>query len=402
MTDIDLDEYNYDLPREKIAQYPLPERDSSKVLVYRNGVITEGIFGDLDRYIPSGSLLVFNNTKVIKARLLFHKDSGAWIEILCLEPLSPAGYDESLSSKDAVEWKCIVGNLKKWKSLTAKAEFRWKNRKYELTAHKLNPEGDAMRIRFIWNCTGATFAQVIEAAGHTPLPPYIERPDEMEDSKRYQTIYSMIQGSVAAPTAGLHFTLELLRKLYGKEITTTEVTLHVGAGTFQPIKSGNVLSHQMHSEHFFLNAECIEMVLKNQGSVIPVGTTSVRTLESLYWLGVKLLYNPDMEPLELYLDQWEEYTLPGTIPAYQSLETILAWMQKKRIHSLHATTRILIIPGYEFRMINGMITNFHLPRSTLLLLISAWVGSDWKKIYDYALDNSFRFLSYGDGSILFR
>jgi S-adenosylmethionine:tRNA ribosyltransferase-isomerase len=402
MIDIDLNEYNYDLPSEKIAQYPLSERDGSKVLVYRSGYITEDSFGDLDKHIPSDSLLVFNNTKVIKARLIFNKDSGAKIEILCLEPLSPGDYTLSLNSKDKVEWKCMIGNLKKWKSGPIKTSFRLNSKEYELFAQKLNPEGDAVRIRFSWNCAAATFAKVIEAVGHTPLPPYISRPDEEEDSFRYQTIYSMVQGSVAAPTAGLHFTRNLLDKLYGNGIMSAELTLHVSAGTFQPIKSGDILKHLMHSEHFFITADTIEMLLKNLGSIVAVGTTSVRTLESLYWLGVKLLRNPEKESPELFLDQWEAYSLPDSIPSIQSLEVLLLWMHKHKVRTIHAPTRILIVPGYIFRMINGLITNFHLPGSTLLLLISAWVGADWKKIYDYALNNNFRFLSYGDGSLLFR
>ena len=402
MIDIDLSEYNYDLPSEKIAQYPLSERDGSKVLVYRNGNITEDSFSNLDEHIPSGSLLVFNNTKVIKARLIFNKDSGARVEILCLEPALPAEYTSSLNSRDVVEWRCMIGNLKKWKSGTIRTGFKWNNNDCELIAQRLNREGDEERIRFSWNCASATFAQVLEAAGHTPLPPYIGRPDEEEDNYSYQTIYSMIQGSVAAPTAGLHFTRNLLDKLYRNGIMSAELTLHVSAGTFQPIKSDNILHHLMHSEHFFVTDDTIEVLLKNPDSIVAVGTTSVRTLESLYWLGVKLLRNPEIEHRELFLDQWEAYSLPDSIPSSQSLEALLSWMYKYKVRTLHAPTRILIVPGYIFRMINGLITNFHLPGSTLLLLISAWVGTDWKKIYNYALNNNFRFLSYGDGSLLFR
>jgi S-adenosylmethionine:tRNA ribosyltransferase-isomerase len=296
----------------------------------------------------------------------------------------------------------LIGNLKKWKSGTIKTGFRWNSNDYELFAQRLNPEGDAVRIRFSWNCPAATFAQVIEAAGHTPLPPYINRPDEEEDSSRYQTIYSMVQGSVAAPTAGLHFTRNLLDKLFSNGIMSAELTLHVSAGTFQPVKSDNILKHFMHSEHFFVTSDTIEILFKNLGSIVAVGTTSVRTLESLYWLGVKVLRNPEKEPPELFLDQWEAYSLPDSIPSSESLEALLLWMHKHQVRTIHAPTRILIVPGYKFRIINGLITNFHLPGSTLLLLISAWVGTDWKKIYDYALNNDFRFLSYGDGSLLFR
>jgi len=402
MISVNLNEYDYNLPSEKIAQYPLSERDSSKVLIYKNGDINEDLFREIDKYIPTDSLLVFNNTKVIKARLIFHKDTGARIEIFCLEPLSPGDYALSFGSREKVEWKCIIGNLKKWKSGTIKTNFIWNTKNFELHAEKLNEDGDALRIRFSWNCPGITFGDVIEAAGHIPLPPYLNRPDEECDSIRYQTIYSMVKGSVAAPTAGLHFTRHLLDKLYRKGIKSAELTLHIGAGTFQPIKSDNVLEHEMHSEHFYIPAETIEMLLKNLGSIVPVGTTSARTLESLYWLGIKLLHHPETEPDELFLKQWEAYDLAGSVSPYHSLEILLLWMQQNKLGSVHAPTRIIIVPGYSFRMIKGLITNFHLPRSTLLLLISAWVGDDWKKIYNYALNNNFRFLSYGDGSLLFR
>lgn len=402
MINIDLNEYAYDLVPEKIAQYPLSERDSSRLLIYKNGNISEDLFRNLDRYIPSESLLVCNNTKVIKARLFFHKDSGAAIEVFCLEPLSPEDYVLSFTAKEPVEWKCLIGNLKKWKGGILRTIFIRNGKSYVLNAERLNEQGEAWRIRFSWNCPEMTFGDVIENAGHIPLPPYLNRSDEKEDIIRYQTVYSLVKGSVAAPTAGLHLTKNVIGKLHRKGVTSAEITLHVGAGTFQPVKTDNILDHEMHSEQFFIRAETIEIILKNPDNIIAVGTTSARTLESLYWLGIKLLMNPKTEPSGLFLDQWEAYSLKGSLTPYQSLEIVLLWMRKHNVRTLHAPTRLIIVPGYEFRMINGLVTNFHLPGSTLLLLVSAWAGNDWKRIYHYALSNNFRFLSYGDGSLIFR
>jgi S-adenosylmethionine:tRNA ribosyltransferase-isomerase len=400
--EIDLKEYNYNLHEDRIAQYPLEERDRSRLLLFKNGNISEDIFKNIDNHIPSGSLLVFNNTKVIRARLIFRKESGARIELLCLEPLSPEDYALSLSSKNSVEWKCLIGNIKKWKDITISTTFLGNKKQFKVVAEKINPEGDAWRIRFSWDDGNLTFGEVIESAGHVPLPPYLNRPDEAQDIIRYQTIYSQVSGSVAAPTAGLHFTKEVLKKLMIKDIQTANLTLHVGAGTFQPIKSDNIIDHQMHSEHFFISVETIELILKNTGSVLAVGTTTVRTIESLYWIGLKLTENPTISPEDLYLGQWEAYSLKSTLKVSQSLETILSWMQRNKLCYLHVPTRIIIVPGYNFKIISGMVTNFHQPKSTLLLLVSAWVGSDWKKIYRHALENNFRFLSYGDSSLLLR
>ena len=402
MIHIDLSEYDYDLPEDKIAQYPLEKRDESRMLLFRNNNISEDIFKNIDNHIPSGSLLVFNNTKVIRARLIFRKDSGAKIEVFCLEPSTPCDYAMSFSSKNRVEWKCLIGNIRKWKRGILNIGFSKNNKQYKLFAEMLNSEGDAWRIKFSWDASELTFGEVIEATGHIPIPPYLNRPDEEEDSVRYQTIYSQVRGSVAAPTAGLHFTKEVIKKLLIKDIQTVELTLHVGAGTFQPIKSDSILEHQMHSEHFFISARAIEIILKNIGSIIAVGTTSVRTLESLYWLGLKLMEDSMIAPDELYLGQWEPYSLKNTADPMQSLETILFWMKKNNLTHLHAPTRIMIIPGYNFIFTDGIITNFHQPKSTLLLLISAWVGDYWKKIYGYALENDFRFLSYGDSSLLLK
>jgi S-adenosylmethionine:tRNA ribosyltransferase-isomerase len=402
MIRIDLKDYDYDLPTEKIAQYPLEERDGSRLLLYKSKNISEDVFKNIGQHIPQGSLLVFNNTKVIRARLIFQKESGARIEIFCLEPLSPNDYVLSFSSKNSVEWKCLIGNIKKWKKGIISTNFTLNHKQYKLLAQKLDPDGDAWRIRFSWNDCNLVFSEVIEATGHVPLPPYLNRTDEAIDSVRYQTIYSQVKGSVAAPTAGLHFTKEILNKLFTRDIQTTQLTLHVGAGTFQPIKSGNILEHQMHSEHLFIPAGTIEMILKNIGSIIAVGTTSVRTLESLYWLGVKLSKEPMISPDDLFLGQWEAYSMINSASPGQSLETILSWMDRNKLTNLHALTKIIIIPGYLFNLTDGIVTNFHLPKSTLLLLISAWAGDDWKRIYKYGLENDFRFLSYGDSSLLLK
>ena len=400
MIEIDLKEYDYDLPENKIAQHPLKERDGSRLLLYKNKSISEDAFSNIDKHLPSRSLLVFNNTKVIKARLIFHKETGARIEIFCLEPLMPGDHSLAFSSRNSVEWKCFIGNTKKWKEGFISSSFKVSNRQYKLFADKLNPEGDAWRVRFTWDPADLSFGEILELAGHVPLPPYISRPDIPDDSIRYQTIYSLIKGSVAAPTAGLHFTKEVLNKLAFKDIQTTHLTLHVGAGTFQPVKSVNILEHKMHSEHFSVSANSIETLLKNTGSIIAVGTTSVRTLESLFWLGRKLIEEPSISPDNLYLDQWEAYTMKKGQNLSESYEAVLLWMQKHKLDHIQVPTRIIIVPGYDFKVTNGIITNFHQPKSTLLLLISAWVGYDWKRIYRYALDNDFRFLSYGDSSLL--
>ena len=402
MYKINLNEYDYGLPDERIAQHPEKERDRSKLLLYAQNSISADIFKNIDKYIPSDSLLVFNNTRVIRARLLFRKESGAKIELLCLEPLSPAEYELSLGSKQPVEWKCIIGNLKRWKSGLISQEFGFRNKKYILSAEKINLEGEAWRIRFWWNNQDMSFSEVIEATGHIPLPPYIKREDEEDDNIRYQTVYSLIRGSVAAPTAGLHFTPELLDKIKRKGIGIAELTLHIGAGTFKPVKTNDVKEHEMHTEHFIIERKTIESLLNYQQKIIPVGTTTVRSLESLYWLGVKTLLYPSDFSGFLTLGQWEAYKINEQITVTESLEAILHLMLREKLSFLCASTKIMIIPGYDFKIINGLITNFHQPRSTLLLLISAWVGNNWKRIYEFALDNKFRFLSYGDSSLLFR
>ena len=399
---MNLRDFNYELPPEKIARYPARERDLSKLLVYRDGKITTDIFRNADRYIPADSLLVFNNARVIRARILFRKPTGASVEILCLEPLSPAGYSQSFGSRDPVEWKCIVGNLRKWKSGAISTTYISDGAAYELNAVRIAEEGEAWRIRFEWGSSGLSFAEVIELAGVMPLPPYINRNAGPEDLVRYQTVYASISGSVAAPTAGLHFTDIVLGRLGTAGVRSAEITLHVGAGTFKPVKSDKITDHLMHSEHFSVTIETIGLLRMNLGNIIAVGTTSVRTLESLYWLGVKILNRSIAAGAGPRLDQWEAYTLQQEISASDSLDAITEYMRKGQLSRLDALTGIMIVPGYRFRMTDGMITNFHQPGSSLLMLIAAWLNESWREIYDYALRNDFRFLSYGDASLLFR
>jgi S-adenosylmethionine:tRNA ribosyltransferase-isomerase len=402
MIDIELIDYDYDLPIDRIAQYPVNERDMSQLLIYKDDKIYKDIFRNVYNYIPSDSLLVFNNSRVIRARIIFRKATGASIEVLCLEPLLPSEYELSFSSKEPVEWKCIAGNLKRWKRDEIVTQFDFSGKTYKLKAEKLHVEGDALRVRFSWNSTDISFAEVIDETGHIPLPPYINREDEIEDTTRYQTIYSSIKGSVAAPTAGLHFTDEVLGILKETGIKSAFVTLHIGAGTFKPVKTENISGHEMHCEHFFITRDTIESILDTIGKIIAVGTSSVRTLESLYWIGIKLINNPTGYTNEISLGQWESYEMETKISVKESLESLLKFMNDQNLSYLKSSTSIIIIPGYDFRVISGMITNFHQPRSTLLLLISAWVGKSWKEIYRFALENGFRFLSYGDSSLLIR
>ena len=397
--DINIDDFDYSLPEERIAKHPVAQRDDSKLLLYINGHISEDKFNNIEEHLPSGSLLVFNNTMVIKARLLFQKTTGAAIEVFCLEPVSPAEYQQSFSSTKEVEWKCIIGNLKKWKTGTITTQFDFKGKHYELEAHKVSPDGEAWRIRFKWNPSVLTFGEVIEGAGHIPLPPYLNRKDEAEDYYRYQTIYATVKGSVAAPTAGLHFTDEVFSGLKDKGIDKAEITLHVGAGTFKPVKSGNITDHEMHCEHYFVTAETLEKLIRYRGKIIAVGTTSVRTLESLYWLGVRMLEETPGSG-DFVTDQWEYDKPDSDFSLEDSFKSILDFMKDQNISILHASTKIMILPSYKFRVIKGMITNFHQPKSTLLLLIAAWTGNRWRDLYKYALENNFRFLSYGDSCLL--
>ncbi len=395
---ISISEYDYDLPDSRIAKYPLEERDNSKLLIYREGVIAEDIFLNLPKHLFANDLLVVNNTRVIHSRLFFQKPTGAIIEIFCLEPYLPSDYLFALQSTRSCTWVCFAGNLKKWKEGTLKKEIETPQGKILLEAIKKEQSVNQLIIEFRWD-KEITFAQILELTGETPIPPYLNRNSEDIDKERYQTVYSLREGSVAAPTAGLHFTGEVFERLRQKDISTTEVTLHVGAGTFKPVQTESVSEHEMHSEFFSVSAKTLEL-LKNNSEVVSVGTTSLRTLESLYWLALKIWTNPDITHSEL--GQWEPYSLTGNISYPDAMEILLKHMAKNKMDTFHAKTKIMIVPGYEIRSAKALVTNFHQPKSTLLLLVSAFVGSDWKQIYSYALANDFRFLSYGDSSLLFR
>jgi len=397
--EIHIDDFDYELPDERIAKYPLPERDKSKLLVWKNGRIAESVFQNLNEFIPENSLLVFNNTKVIQARLIFRKETGALIEIFCLEPQEPSDYAQAFAQTQSCTWLCLVGNSKRWKE----GKLGCMVQGTRCTVEKLKSYGETHLIRFEWDNPDWTFADVLEKYGELPIPPYLNRKTEASDKQTYQTIYSKIKGSVAAPTAGLHFTEAVFQSLQAKKIEREELTLHVGAGTFKPVKSETLSGHEMHSEWFSVKKSTIEQLIKKEGQVIAVGTTSVRTLESLYYIGVILEKNPDAKPEELTIDQWTPYPENEdhlALPASGALRNLLEYMERNRLETLVTHTQILIAPGYSFKIVNGMITNFHQPKSTLLLLISAFVGSRWKEIYNYALANDFRFLSYGDSSLL--
>lgn len=390
--------FSYQLPEERIAIHPLPERDKSKLLVYKSGEIEENTYAQLADYLPADSLLIFNNTRVMAVRLLFTKHTGSTIELFCLEPADDyPDVTTAMLQKGAVRWKCLVGGAKKWKEETLSS----KKGKDVLTARKISQEKDYFIIEFTWNDLNLSFADVLQSFGAIPLPPYLNRKAEEEDAERYQTIYARYNGSVAAPTAGLHFTDTLFNKLQEKGIEKDFVTLHVGAGTFKPVKTESIAEHDMHAEFIEVSASLIEHLISFlTKNIVAVGTTSLRTIESLYWMGVKVIDNKDILPESISLLQWEAYHLPQDIAAKDALQALHSWMQEMNIEKLIAKTKILIAPGYRLRIAKALITNFHQPQSTLLLLIAAIVGDDWRKIYDYALEHDFRFLSYGDGSLL--
>lgn len=402
---LSIEPFDYLLPEDRIAYHPLPERDQSKLLIYKNGLICDDIYRNLSNYIPTGSFMVFNNTRVIEARLMFQKDTGGMIEVFCLEPDSVyAGVSDAMSQVGSVRWLCLIGGASKWKKgLILSQTLRNGDETIRLEAKYLEKRNDAFLIELTWNGDQLSFAELLHIAGHVPLPPYIKRKDEPEDAERYQTIYAKFEGSVAAPTAGLHFTETVLDKLKNKGVHTGYVTLHVGAGTFKPVKAERMADHDMHAEFMELDLQFIKALRKHIDSpVVAVGTTSLRTLESLYWLGFKLLENPAAfnQGLPGVL-QWEAYEYdPLKWTAAESLDRIMLYMQEKNLNRLIAKTEIIIAPGYRFKTVKGLVTNFHQPRSTLLLLVAALVGEQWKNIYDYALKNDFRFLSYGDGSLL--
>ena len=397
---IQIADYNYSLPDERIARYPLPERDHSKLLIYRPGeAVTHRHFYDLPTLLPEGALMVMNNTRVIQARLHFTKTTGALIEVFLLEPHTPREYQQNFSSSSSVSWICMVGNLKKWKGEILQREITLTDgRTLTLRAERHAPCATGHVVTFQWDLP-VSFAHILEAVGELPIPPYLNRATEESDLTTYQTVYSKIKGSVAAPTAGLHFTERVLADCRQRGIQLAEVTLHVGAGTFRPVKAENIGGHDMHAEWISVSRSLIEQLLAHGGHCIAVGTTSVRTLESLYYIGCLLHANPDAE--DLHIPQWMPYDNPQTLTATEALTAILAWMDRTGNQTVQTATQIIIAPGYHYHIADTIITNFHQPQSTLLLLVSAFVRGDWHRIYDYALANDFRFLSYGDSSILF-
>lgn len=397
---IKISEFNYPLPDERIAKFPLPVRDQSKLLVYKHGNVSETIFTSLPELIPAGSLMIFNNTKVIQARLHFRKETGALIEVFCLEPIAPNDYVLSFQQTERCSWLCMIGNLKKWKEGSLTREIVVKGMPVVLKATRGECRGTSHWIYFSWNNKEVTFAEILEVVGELPIPPYLNRETQESDKETYQTVYSKIDGSVAAPTAGLHFTEGVMQDLEKRGVELEELTLHVGAGTFRPVKSVEIVDHEMHTEFISVTRKTIERLIAHQGRAVAVGTTSVRTLESLYHMGVTLSRHPDATEKELHVNQWQPYKFLPDLTAVEALEHILAYMNRNGLEVLHSSTQIIIAPGYEYHIVKAIVTNFHQPQSTLLLLVSAFVHGDWKKIYDYALSHDFRFLSYGDSSLL--
>ena len=425
--EIHISDYSYDLPDERIAKFPMAERDHSKLLLYNKGVVEEDVFYNLPKYLPQGALMVMNNTKVIQARLHFRKNTGALIEIFLLEPSVPADYEQMFQQTHRCSWLCLVGNQKKWKEGALVRDFEIKNEKFQISAIRKGEQGTSQLIEFEWDNANINFADILDVLGELPIPPYLNRETQESDKTTYQTVYSKIKGSVAAPTAGLHFTERVLNEVDAHGIEREEVTLHVGAGTFRPVKSSTIGEHPMHTEYIAVHRHTIERLLAHNAEAIAVGTTSVRTLESLYYMGLKVLANPNISEDELHVNQWEPYgneelrmkfasqghTLEERTPhsrreneelfsasAVESLQALLDWMIKHELTVLHSSTQIIIAPGYDYHIVKMLITNFHQPQSTLLLLVSAFVHGDWHKIYDYALAHDFRFLSYGDSSLL--
>jgi len=393
--DIQISQYDYDLPDIRIAKYPLSQRDSSKLLVYKQGKIDQTVFSSISAHLPPRSLLVYNNTKVIHARLFFQKDTGAIIEIFCLEPIQPSDYQMVFQSTKRCTWKCMVGNLKKWKQGALTLVCDVKGVSIELVAER-DMINSQIHIHFSWNNVGVTFGDILEAIGKLPIPPYLHRESEENDEITYQTVYSKEQGSVAAPTAGLHFTDEVLARLHQTGICTTEITLHVGAGTFLPVKSATIGEHTMHTEMVVISKQTIKHLQASIGNIIAVGTTSVRSLESLYHIGVQV----SKQQYHLSVSQWEPYSDHQLLSPFEALQAVIQYLNNNGLTEIRFSTNIIILPSYQRKIVTGLITNFHQPKSTLLLLIAAFVGEDWKKMYEYALNNDFRFLSYGDSSLL--
>jgi len=399
ISEIKISDFTYDLPEERIAKFPLASRELSKLLVFKDDLTEHRSFVDIEDYLPANALLVFNNTRVVQARLLFSKTEGAKpIEVFCLEPFEQE-VEMAMAATNRVQFYCLVGNAKRWNdTLILSREISLGDEHFQFRAEKVRREGDSFIIQFSWD--GArTFAEVLEEAGKVPLPPYLKRDSEQSDKERYQTVYAKHNGSVAAPTAGLHFTEKILAKLATKGISIAETTLHVGAGTFKPVSTEDVRNHEMHAEEVHITASFVEKLIAHNGPIFSVGTTSTRTLESLYWMGVKCLEDKHISSLKL--NQWDAYNLPQNVAVKTALEALLAFLQRTEAKHLFTHTQLIIAPGYQFRMIDGLITNFHQPGSTLILLVAAAVGQHWKNIYAEALKNDYRFLSYGDSSLLF-
>ena len=417
---IKISDYNYDLPDERIAKFPIAQRDHSKLLVYKHGEVSDDVFHHLPTYLPQGALMIFNNTKVIQARLHFRKETGALIEVFLMEPAEPTDYELMFQTTGHCSWLCMIGNLKKWKEGSLKRDFEIKGNKLTLSAtmrrgDALGSEAQKMVAKdggtnywvdFDWDNDKVSFAEILEAVGELPIPPYLNRKTEESDKTTYQTVYSKIKGSVAAPTAGLHFTDAVLKDLDAHGIDREEVTLHVGAGTFKPVKSLEIEGHQMHTEYIVVHRRSLEKLIKHECRVIAVGTTSVRTIESLYYMGVHLLKHPEANEEDLHVNQWDPYELSEDgnlvdgITPMQAIQAIIDYLDRNGLEALRSSTQIIIAPGYQYKIVKMLVTNFHQPQSTLLLLVSAFLKGDWRKIYDYALSHDFRFLSYGDSSLL--
>lgn len=401
--DIQIKDFNYPLDDERIAKHPLAEREKCKLLFYQNKQIKDLHFYDIPDLLPENSMLVYNNTRVINARLRFQKpNGGATIEIFCLEPISPRDYAQVFQTNGECRWLCFVGNSKRWKTGSLTQDVNVSGITVTISATRGQQLGNAFEIIFNWNNENVTFASLLEAIGEIPIPPYLNRKTEESDSEDYQTVYSHIEGSVAAPTAGLHFTDEVLAECDKRGITRRELTLHVGAGTFQPVKSENIGEHAMHTEFISVERSLLEELIKAEGNVVAVGTTSVRTLESLYYIGITLLENPDADENELRVKQWAPYEKEHSTSTKDALQAIIDYIDKQGLDKYIGSTQIMIAPSFKFRIIKGMITNFHQPQSTLLLLVSAFVDGNWNEIYNYALSHDYRFLSYGDSSLLLR
>jgi S-adenosylmethionine:tRNA ribosyltransferase-isomerase len=401
---ISTQDYNYTLPEENIAIYGLKNRDDSRLLTWKNGTIEDHNFQHLPDLLPKNAMLVFNNTQVINARLFFNKSTGAKIELFCLEPIAPNDYALSFSQNQSCRWKCLVGNLKRWRDEILVQTVQHAGSTFSFSAKKIQTlPNNAFEIEFQWDNPGVTFGQILEYTGNLPIPPYLNRESEEADLTRYQTVYAKVKGSVAAPTAGLHFTPSIFEALKKGGINCREITLHVGAGTFQPVKTETIGGHTMHAEQFTISKEFVAELTTYQGPIIAVGTTAVRTLESLYFLGCMILNNPQIKKEELNVQQWDPYQKGAHRPtAKEAFQALLNYLQINHLDNLNCSTQIIIAPGYTFNVITGMITNFHQPQSTLLLLIAAFLGDDWKKIYHHALSKEYRFLSFGDSNLYFK